>query len=348
MEREIIKKIIEAGNLAPSGSNSQPWRFIVKKDLIRIVALPERDHQILNFRKRGTYVAIGALIENMGIAARKFDCEPSFELFPEGLDGLDMVLRPGAIPRAMDELYPAIAERHTNRRSYETRGLTEHEKNYLMGEVDMFTDCQLAIAEGDAMHPIAENLALDIKINLRHRLLHELFFKEILWKEEHQKTRGGLYIKTLEVAPPKSTVFKMIGNWKAAKIFERIRGIDMIYAENTKTITSSALLGAIAVKDDDRAFVEAGKLMENIWLRAVTLGLGFQLVTGIPFLWQHSNLGDDQIFSQDERDTIDRAYEKLRDAFNIRNGIIAIAFRIGHAQPPSAVSFKRPPEIQWE
>jgi len=32
--RDLLKRIIEAGNQAPSGMNSQPWRFVVVEDMV--------------------------------------------------------------------------------------------------------------------------------------------------------------------------------------------------------------------------------------------------------------------------------------------------------------------------
>lgn len=43
---EIIRQIIEAGIRAPSGENSQPWRFLLKGDLIELYNLPERDESL--------------------------------------------------------------------------------------------------------------------------------------------------------------------------------------------------------------------------------------------------------------------------------------------------------------
>lgn len=72
ISREVIQKILEAGAQAPSGSNSQPWRFEVAGGTISIIMLPEKDHPILNFRNRGTLLAHRALIENIVIAAAHY------------------------------------------------------------------------------------------------------------------------------------------------------------------------------------------------------------------------------------------------------------------------------------
>jgi len=46
--KEVIKKIIEAGIMAPSGENCQPWRFEVRGNKISIFNIPERDTSLYN------------------------------------------------------------------------------------------------------------------------------------------------------------------------------------------------------------------------------------------------------------------------------------------------------------
>ena len=86
--RNKIDAILEAGTLAPSGKNGQPWRFVVQreKDLLRRIAeqtvyhawVSEADCLILVFLDREKSYheikdaqAIGACMENMLLAAEE-------------------------------------------------------------------------------------------------------------------------------------------------------------------------------------------------------------------------------------------------------------------------------------
>ena len=51
MIREDIKKILEYAIWAPSGDNSQPWRFEAENDQIRVFNVPERDTSLYNYNK---------------------------------------------------------------------------------------------------------------------------------------------------------------------------------------------------------------------------------------------------------------------------------------------------------
>jgi nitroreductase len=347
MDKKVIEKIIEAGNEAPSGGNSQPWKFIVKENAVEAVVLPEKDHKVMNFKNRGTYVAHGALMENIKIASRHLGYEPKFELFPRKEVSAKITFHsPGTEKKATD-LYHAISERHSNRKSYKIDPLSKEQKAYLFQEVSTFPQCELVFVEGSKISQAAENLALDVSLSLQNPVLHELLFHEIIWKEEEQKHRHGLYIKTMEVAPPKAVVFKLLKNWKILQFFTKLKVPQKIYEENTATMSSAGLFGAILVEDSDENFIHAGGLLENIWLRAAKLGLGFHLTTGLLFLWQRAHSGEAAVFSENEREILNKAYQNLKEIFQVKNKIIALTFRIGQADPPSASSYKKPPEIEW-
>lgn len=349
MDKEIIKKIIEAGNLAPSGGNSQPWKFIARDNTVEVAMLPEKDHPILNFKNRGTYVAHGALMENVEIAASSFGYKSLFEIFPRPGISARITFQP--LERAQnEELKEAIAKRHSNRKPYKNEALLEEEKRYLFEGAHKFPQCELAVAEGEKMRRISENLAFDLVLFLSNKLLHEHFFQEVLWEEEDQKLRGGLYIKTMEIAGPKAFIFKLLKNWTAVQLLNRMKLPQKIYKESVKTASSAGLFGAIIIRNQDDNFIYAGRLMENIWLRATKLNLGFQLITGVPFLWQQLNFGKSKIFSKKDKAVINKAYRNLLDIFRVedQDRVIACIFRIGEAEKPLAISYKRPPSIDWK
>ncbi len=64
-----FERILTAGNSAPSGENCQPWHFVVRGASIEVHLLPERDQSAYAWGQRASYLANGAAIENMVIAA---------------------------------------------------------------------------------------------------------------------------------------------------------------------------------------------------------------------------------------------------------------------------------------
>ena len=65
-EPDPIRQILESGIQAPSGENSQPWRFKRERngDVERVWLFnrPEADQSLYNYEQSGSYVAHGALL----------------------------------------------------------------------------------------------------------------------------------------------------------------------------------------------------------------------------------------------------------------------------------------------
>src|ERR1019366_8956249 len=83
VSREVIERILEAGIRAPSGENSQPWRFKVEGERVLLFNRPEADQSLFNFHQNGSLVAHGALLANVKVAAAYFGCEAEIALFPD-------------------------------------------------------------------------------------------------------------------------------------------------------------------------------------------------------------------------------------------------------------------------
>jgi len=350
MNKEDIQKIIEAGNLAPSGSNSQPWEFQVKDNVIEIIAHPEKDHPILNFNNRGTYIAHGALIENIDIASRYFGYEPQIELFPyrenERITARVTLIQ--ASSSNENELFDAIAKRCTNRKLYRKEKISNEVKNFLLKDLESFKDVEVSIIEGDKILQASKFLANEIVLFFQNKILHKSMYDEILWNEDDQKSKPGLYIKTLEIPPQAVRIFKILGNWYVAKLLSKINFLKKLKEANAYKNASCSLMAGIIVKTEESVnYINAGRVIEKIWLRATKQNLSVQFMAGLFFLWQQLNFGKKEIFNKTDIEIINESYENLSEIFGAKNGYLIGILRIGISDPPSAVSYKRPPQITF-
>lgn len=347
MDKGVITKIIEAANQAPSGGNSQPWKFVVGNDILEVIMSPEKDHPVLNYKNRGTYVACGALLENIKIAAQSLGYEAVANVSLEPISA-KITFQPFTKVDPGVDLYDVISKRHSNRKPYKTNPLSEETKSYILHSANDYSPCRVSLVEGEAIHSVAASTGFDLFVFLQNKLLHKMLFDEMLWKEEDQYHRSGLYVKTIEAAPPKSYALRLLSHWGVAQFFNKIKLSRKIYEENAKTLSAASLYGAVIVPNNDESFVHAGRLIEDIWLRTTKQELSFQLVAGLVFLSQQMFFGKKELFSQSEAQMISDAYGTLRKAFDVKEGeVIAATFRVGTSAPPMAVSYKRPPEIHW-
>ncbi len=81
--KDIISNILSKAVYAPSGENSQPWRFEVIDNKIFLYNIPDRDNPVYNYNQRGSYFAHGALLENIDILAEDNGLKAETQLFPD-------------------------------------------------------------------------------------------------------------------------------------------------------------------------------------------------------------------------------------------------------------------------
>ncbi|MGA5824354.1 Acg family FMN-binding oxidoreductase [Kitasatospora sp. NPDC094028] len=127
-----LRLLAEAGGLAPSLHNSQPWRFRPTADLLGLEvhadlrrAVPAADPD-----GRALHISIGAALFNLRVAAAHLGREAVVDLLPNGADAqpravLDLSA-PLRTPRPFGaDLYPAIPGRHSSRHPFTNRDVPE-------------------------------------------------------------------------------------------------------------------------------------------------------------------------------------------------------------------------------
>ena len=346
---ESIRKILEAGIHAPSGSNSQPWKFIIAGDQAEILALPERDHPILNFKNRGTWVAHGALIENIIIASSEFGYEAHLELTPlTPQTKITAKITFEKKPAIKEDLYKVIKERATNRKPYKNIPLNEKQKENLLTQGNKFESVEFRlIEEREKINAIIEASSQDIRIMLEDKNLHGLLFKEIVWTEqEEREKKSGLYLKTMELEKPQQKAFKLLSHWAVANVLNKLGVSKAIARTNAKNYSLCGAVGVLIIKDQDNNFLTAGRSLERVWLEAEKMGLSCHLLTGVLFFWQRVK-NETSGFSGKHIQIINQSYEKIKTNIGINQDdgqIVALLFRIGYGGQPSGFSSRFSPE----
>ncbi|ACV36198.1 nitroreductase family protein [Accumulibacter sp.] len=127
MNRETLLQLLDLARWAPSGDNTQPWRFsIVGDQHLRVHGHDTRDHVLYDYEGRASHMAHGALLETLRVAASGFGLathwtvEADEEARAPTYD-VHFSTNPGVPP---DPLFPHIQQRVVQRRPMRTTPLT--------------------------------------------------------------------------------------------------------------------------------------------------------------------------------------------------------------------------------
>lgn len=347
---DVIQKILETAVYAPSGDNSQPWRFEVEKNSIFVFNLSERDIPFYNYEQKGSYVAHGALIENIKVLASAQGFKTNIKLFNDNTKKdlvavIDLVQDNNIVA---DNLHKVVALTCTNRKPYEDRELTNE-------QVDYFVRSSTEVEEGDVKLVTDKELkkqlglfsSVNEKIVLTTPKLHKIFFDHLVWTEkEEREKKTGLFLKTLELSPPQQIAFRLIRNWKIMKLLNFFGLYKMVANENAEIYAESSALGAVVMKDSSReSFVNAGRLVQRVWLKTTLSSMSFHPITGVLFLAQRALFGDTEGLVDTQVEMIKQSYEGIKGIFEVGDGTVAMMFRIGYSGKPSAKSSRMMPQI---
>ncbi len=336
-----IRTMLEAAILAPSGENSQPWRFRIDNKKIELWNDPASDQSLYNFEQRGSYIAHGAALENITIAAHTLGLEPKIGLFPDASKP-DLVALVELDPTAPAEetLFPIISRRATNRKPYEAKPLSDEEIRMLQS-VTTTSEILKLVTDESVKKTVAQAVSVNDKLVLQNKNIHDFFFSHVRWNEAESKEHpDGFYVPTLELLPPQLMGFKLFRRWGLVNMLNKLIGAaNFVASENAKVFMQSAAMGAILIPQaTPEHFVRAGRVVERIWLHATEMGLSFQPLVGGSFLTFNILAGKPKGFTEAEIGMLKEAHEKLKQVFGIREETIAMIFRIGKDGAPSARS----------
>ena len=144
-----LEQILEAGNNAPSGENCQPWHFVVRGLAIEVHLLPERDQSAYSWGQRAAYLANGAAIENMVIAASAEQYHTNVTYFPDPTDKwhvatITLVKDQFCAP---DALAAYTGTRISNRKTYKKESLSSEERKAFSVAASKVGNSSFALAE---------------------------------------------------------------------------------------------------------------------------------------------------------------------------------------------------------
>lgn len=355
MLKATIEAILQLAVHAPSGDNSQPWRFEVTDSLVDIHNLPEKDNPVLNYRQRGSYIAHGALVENIVLAAGKFGCAAEVLPFPTPANEAHTArisLKQAEVQRS--PLVDCILRRHTNRRPYRADSLSKEQLSSLIDSVrDLSISGEVTFAftqEADSKRALAECASSIEQVILESEHLHGLLFKDVVWSQkEESKRRSGMFIKTMELAPPQRLAFRMASSWTVMQILNGLGLSRMIARQDARLYATGAGIGVLLVREsaDSKDFLVAGRAMQRIWLTATQLGLHLQPLAALVFAAMTLENGGDDQFSSKHADIIRANDRAIRDTLELGpDQHVAMMFRLGQSAPPSAVCSRRPPQVE--
>ena len=278
---EQLKGLLRYAVLAPSGPNTQPWKFSIKDNEISLIADFSRSLPSVDPTDRTLYISHGCLLTNLLIAAEHFGFGYDVKCLPDGFFGERtasvLLSKKPALPRFPD-LFHEITRRHTNRNRFEKRPIEGEKLRKLKdcADKDGFKLDIITSNEGKAQ--MADLLARAHKVQLANKA----FRKELAsWiRSNTSDAKDGL--------PGYSFGYSDFESYFGSFIFGTFDMSSSRASIETAYMKESPAVSVLSTECEDKlTWIKTGVLFETLFLTATQLDVRFDLFsqpTAIPEL----------------------------------------------------------------
>jgi nitroreductase len=340
-----IRSIVGYGILAPSAGNCQPWKFVFRDGRLLCLHDVERSMSFLDFQYCATYLAFGAVVENVSLAAAGLGREAEVQLFPNPQDTRlvsEVRFSRSVSPHDQPELLDQIPWRVTNRKLGKRVPLNEQTLATLMRTAaEHGAELQLLTGD-DELDEVGTILGAVDRFQFLSRIPHQEMMAELRWMpQEVEATRDGIDVATLEFSAADKAAIRIISSWPAMKMLGKIGGGKALEKPAKKAVAAASAVGLLSVKGTGPgSYFMGGRAMQQVWLTATAQGLVFHPMSGICYLFARLERGEG--FSEKEARTLTRLRERYLGLFRLLGERAEVLlFRVARAAQPTARSLRR-------
>lgn len=337
-----LETLLTAATLAPSGDNTQPWKFFVESnDTITFYVDETRDPSPMNAGQVMSRIAVGAAIENALRTAHYngWSAEPEITLrLALGR------IRVQGIANSPGSIEEAIAARVTNRRAYDRRSVPEDclarlreatpilngvATHWIVGQ-DRLNQLAVLIGRADALMFSEPSVRRAFLANVRFDAAPDARVEE------------GLSLASLELSTLDRVALRMmrrVPNWVMRL------GAKKMFADRARQLIESAsgLCLVVAPDDSEPTHLTVGRAMQRAWLALTEAGLAVQPMMSLLVLANVFVRGAPDLIASLNRERLAAlGVEFRRMAPEIGGGRPAFLMRFGFAPHPSGRTGRLP------
>ncbi len=264
-EAAQMKEIIRYATLAPSGHNTQCWRFRLENRSIAILPDLSRRTPVVDPDDHHLYVSLGCAAENLVQAARTYGFMGNAEFSP-ATGGVIAV----ALERSKAEespLFKAIPHRQCTRTDFDGKPLAPEELRLLESAGTGNGVAVILLTEREAMEKVLEYVVQGNTMQINN----PAFVSEL---ESWIRFSDGEAIRTGDGLPARATGSPPAPRWLGRILFRaffRAKPENDKYARHIRSSAGIALF--VSNVDDKDHWVEAGRCYERFALQATALGI---------------------------------------------------------------------------
>lgn len=347
-----IRTLVTHAITAPSGGNSQPWKWLADGEELHLFLDADRSSGLIDFEHAGSYVALGCAAETLVIATHAANSEISVRPFPsEGRPdwaATCVVANSGLEARERrwhDDLHAQIGVRHTNRKPGDRMPLTTVDLESLTAAVRSVPSADIQwICEREHLESIGGLMGKADRLRMLHQQYHDEMYRELRWSpDEAARGRDGLDIPTLDLSPSDLAGLEMCRDWSSLALLRQWNGGRNLEKSARRSVASASAVALITMplaRSVD--YFQGGRAIQRMWLTATKRGLAVHPMTTLPYLFARVLRGRGEGLDSATAEEIARLRSPYEALFRVEDGMAEVMLiRIGRAQASESRSSRR-------
>ncbi|HEV3120449.1 MAG TPA: hypothetical protein VGY53_01035 [Isosphaeraceae bacterium] len=343
MDAELERIVLAAGQ-APSGDNTQPWRFTVDP-AARLVTphLDEsRDRSPMNAGQRMARIALGAAIENLVRAAGDFGWTAEAEHGRGASAAAVHFSGRGGAPGKACEL---IRARVTNRRVFDGKAIPTDRVGRLALEVQEFNGVSTHwIVAKDRISALAQVIGRADATMFGEPSMRRAFLANVRFDQPPgAEVAEGLSLDSLELSSSDRRALRMMP--KIPDWLLNVTGATRVFAAKARELVASASGLCLIVARDrtPQADLDVGRVMQRAWLALTEQGLAVQPMSSMPVLENAVENGTPELVAALGAGKVKSLGDEFRSlAPELGGGRLTFMLRFGFAPAPSGRTGRLP------
>ena len=276
MPSQIVSSLVEAARAAPSADNSQPFRYLWDGHKLTISYDTERVGGVtFGPREVATLLSAGAVIENMDQRLQAWHVDRPWDLSPLHQDEASILATldlsdVAATPPGTEEL--SLFARHTNRLPFMKKPIPADELKPLEAQVQGHARI-IVVPDAKTRKSVAGLVHAASEIRFQTREVHEWLGRSLRFTPREVARGDGLDVATLHLPPGGRSFLKVISDWKWMARLNTIGAYKLLATMESQPIADAPALIGIAGRSTPEDIIDAGRLMERVWIRANAQGI---------------------------------------------------------------------------
>ncbi len=333
LDQTIIRQIVGAAILAPTGGNSQPWKWKYEAKNLYLFLDPEHNAPFVDFNNTASYIGYGTATENLVLKAHQLNLEVKITTFPletnhklisvfQFFNQNDLNKVTGLELHLVDELVEAIPYRVANRKLAPKIFIEENRLDKLISTVKTVPGANLKfLTKEKDIEAIGEIIAKADRIRIMNKAGHKDFLAETMWNdEEAERHKRGVEVASLDITPSERVGLKITSDWEVVDHLNKWQGGKGLEKLSRKATACASAIGLISMENHNmQSFYFGGRAVERAWLAANKDNISFQPLSISTFLFNRLVYQGTQAFSENTIIELTEMKKEFETLFSLKD-----------------------------